>query len=63
MRVMKTSHFATPAAIALFSALAVSARAAATEPPAPAVAPATQPAPIQAALTGRDLNQLVCKRE
>ena len=60
---MTMSHFASPVAIALFSALAVSARAAATEPPAPAVAPATQPALIQAAHTRRDPNQMVCKRE
>ena len=58
---MTTSHFAALAAALLFSAAAVSAQAAATD--TPAVAPATQPAPLRAAQNAHDPNQVICRHD
>lgn len=58
-----TSHFAALAAALAFSMAAVSVQAAATDTPAPAVVPATQPAPLRAASNDHDPNRVICKHE
>jgi hypothetical protein len=57
-----TLQFTALAAALLLSSAAVSAQAQSTSVPI-AAQPATQPAPVRAARSGRDPNQVICKHE